>query len=178
MAAGFHLNLDYDAALARLPGILEVAQQELDKAAYRSLRKTAQWLRTHSARELGRELNIPNTPIKHRFNVYPIRGEQEFKLWIGINPLSVHYLGDPKQTPTGVKVRRREYEGAFISPMKSSAKLVWRRKGRERLPIERVTEEWGDDALRVIDRWERRATTRFIEIFEQEARYALIKATE
>jgi hypothetical protein len=176
MAAGFHLDLDYDAALARLPGALELAQRELDKAADRALRKTAQWLRTHSAREIGRELSIPNTPIKHRFSVYPIRGAREVKLWIGINPLSVHYLGDPRQTPTGVRVRRRDYEGAFISPMKSSAKLVWRRKGRERLPIERVTEEWGDQALTVIERWERRATTRFIEIFEQEARYALTKA--
>jgi hypothetical protein len=57
--------------------------------------------------------------------------------------------------------------------MKSRSPMVWRRKGRERLPIEKVTEDWQEVAQPVIQRWERRATARFAEIFEQEARYVL-----
>ena len=108
-----------------------------------------------------------------RDRVYPVRGQRETKLWIGLAPLSVHYLGNPRQTPTGVSVGRHDYRHAFVDPMKSRSPMVWRRKGRERLPIEKVTEDWQEVAQPVIQRWERRATARFAEIFEQEARYVL-----
>ena len=54
MAAGFALDIDMSEALARAPDILSAARQELDRAADRALTKTAKWLRTHSAREIGR----------------------------------------------------------------------------------------------------------------------------
>ncbi len=173
MAAGFALDIDMSEALARAPDILSAARQELDRAADRALTKTAKWLRTHSAREIGRELSIIQRPIRIRFKVYPVRGQRETKLWIGLAPLSVHYLGNPRQTPTGVSVGRHDYRHAFVDPMKSRSPMVWRRKGRERLPIEKVTEDWQEGAQPVIQRWERRATARFAEIFEQEARYVL-----
>lgn len=173
MANGFHLDLKVDDAFHRVPELIRATRGQLDRAADRALKKTAQWLRTHSAREIGQVLDIPNGPLKRRFAIYPRRGAREVKLWIGINPLDVHYLGDPQQTPSGVKVRRREYRGAFIAPMRSSGKIVWQRKGRERLPIEKVRQAWDKDAMTVIDRWERRATARFIELFEHEARHAL-----
>lgn len=173
MASGFEIDVDMNSALARMPDILNAARKELDLASDRALRKTAKWLRTHSAREIGRELRIVQRPIRSRFHVYPIRGQQETKLWIGLEPLSVHYLGDPRQTPEGVKVGRRDYPHAFVDPMKSSSPMVWRRKGRERLPVEKVTLGIEDVAMPAIERWERRATARFIEIFEQEARHVL-----
>ncbi|MNJ81960.1 hypothetical protein D3C77_810550 [compost metagenome] len=57
--------------------------------------------------------------------------------------------------------------------MKTRHRLVWRRKGRERLPLERVTEDWDGPAMDVLSRWEKRAMERFAELFEQEARYVL-----
>ena len=53
------------------------------------------------------------------------------------------------------------------------ARVIERRKGRERLPIEKVTEDWEGEGLGALERWERRATNRFMELFEQEARYVL-----
>lgn len=176
MAHGFELTIDIDSAFSRVPDIITATRDEIDKAAARALKKTAQWLRTHSAKEIGSELGIIQRPIRQRYQVYPIRGKAETKLWIGLRPLGVHYLGDPRQTPSGVSVGRRNYDHAFIDPMKSRTPMVWRRKGKERLPIEKVTEEWGDVARSAIERWERRATRRFIELFEQEARYVLSPA--
>jgi len=175
MPAGFGLDIDMSEALARAPDILNAARKELDRAADRALTKTAQWLRTHSARELGKELGIVQRPLKVRFRVYPVRGERVTRLWVGLDPISVHYLGNPRQTPTGVRVGRQDYDHAFVDPMRSGSPMVWRRKGSERLPIEKVTKDWQDDALPVIQRWERRATTRFAEIFEQEARHVLTR---
>ncbi|HBO6581490.1 TPA: hypothetical protein L4809_006368 [Pseudomonas aeruginosa] len=149
------------------------APRKLDVAAARALRKTAQWLRTHSSREIARELGITQSPIRHRYNIYSQSTAREVKLWVGLQPIGVHYLGTPRQTPTGVKVGHREYDAAFISPMKSTQRLVFRRKGRERLPIEKVTEDWEGPAVSALERWERRALERFMELFEQEARYVL-----
>lgn len=169
--AGYELNLQADgwASVEAPPG----RSEKLDIAAARALRKTAQWLRTHSTREIARELRITQSPVRHRYIINTRSTANEVKLWVGLNPISVHYLGTPQQTPTGVKVEHRAYDDAFISPMKTRHRLVWRRKGRERLPIERVTEDWDGPALDVLSRWEKRSMERFAELFEQEARYAL-----
>ncbi|HCE6978407.1 TPA: hypothetical protein NHP34_006056 [Pseudomonas aeruginosa] len=170
--AGFQLNFEVDG-WGSVERALADAPRKLDIAAARALRKTAQWLRTHSSREIARELGITQSPVRHRYNIYSQSTAREVKLWVGLQPIGVHYLGTPKQTPTGVKVGHRDYDDAFISPMKSSQRLVFRRKGRERLPIEKVTEDWEGPALGALERWERRAMERFMELFEQEARYAL-----
>ncbi|HEC0486920.1 phage tail protein [Pseudomonas aeruginosa] len=170
--AGFELNFAADgwagveSALAGMPA-------KLDLAAARALRKTAQWLRTHSSREIARELGITQSPIRHRYQIHSRSTAQEVKLWVGLEPIAVHYLGEPRQTTTGVRVGHRQYDDAFISPMKSRQRLVWRRKGRERLPIEKVEEDWQGPAMTALERWERRAMDRFVELFEQEARYVL-----
>jgi hypothetical protein len=173
--AGFELKFDVsgwagvERALADMP-------RKLDLAAARALRKTAQWLRTHSSREIARELSITQSPVRHRYSIYSQSTASEVKLWVGLQPIGVHYLGTPKQTATGVKVGHREYDDAFIAPMKSSERLVFRRKGRERLPLEKVTEDWEGPAISVLERWERRALERFMELFEHEASYALQSA--
>lgn len=170
--AGFQLNFEVDG-WGDVERALAAAPRKLDLAAARALRKTAQWLRTHSTREIARELAITQSPVRHRYSIYSKSTASEVKLWVGLQPISVHYLGTPRQTSSGVKVGHRDYEDAFISPMKSSHRLVFRRKGRERLPIEKVTEDWEGPALSALERWERRAMDRFMELFEQEARYVL-----
>ncbi|MFU4162800.1 phage tail protein [Pseudomonas aeruginosa] len=170
--AGFQLNFEVDG-WGDVERAIADAPRKLDVAAARALRKTAQWLRTHSSREIARELGITQSPIRHRYNIYSQSTAREVKLWVGLQPIGVHYLGTPRQTRTGVKVGHREYDAAFISPMKSTQRLVFRRKGRERLPIEKVTEDWEGPAVSALERWERRALERFMELFEQEARYVL-----
>lgn len=150
--AGFEVNFAVDG-WGHAEMEIGKAAKKLDLAAARALRKTAQWLRTHSSREIAKELRISQSPIRHRFDVFSQATSREVKLWVGLRPLSVHYLGTPKQTATGVSVGHREYEDAFISPMKTKHQLVWRRKGRERLPLERVTEDWASEGVTALERW-------------------------
>ena len=173
--AGFEVNFAVDG-WGHAEMEIGKAAKKLDLAAARALRKTAQWLRTHSSREIAKELRISQSPIRHRFDVFSQATSREVKLWVGLRPLSVHYLGTPKQTATGVSVGHREYEEAFISPMKTKHQLVWRRKGRERLPLERVTEDWASEGVTALERWEKRAEQRFVELFEQEARHVFTPA--
>lgn len=173
--AGFQLNFAVEG-WGQAEMEIGQAAKKLDLAAARALRKTAQWLRTHSSREIAKELRIAQSPIRHRFDIFSQATAREVKLWVGLRPLSVHYLGTPKQTPTGVSVGHRQYEDAFISPMKTRHQLVWRRKGRERLPVERVVEDWASEGVTALERWEKRAEQRFVELFEQEARHVFSPA--
>jgi hypothetical protein len=171
--AGFQLNLALSEGLAQVPEILNRMRRELDLAAARALRKTANWLRTHSTKEIAKELKISQSPLRHRYDVYTRAAGKEVKVWVGLRPISVHYLGNPKTTSTGVSVGHRAYEDAFIGQPKNGTPMVWMRKGRERLPIAVVREDWEGPALTVLERWEQRAQERFVELFEQEARYVL-----
>lgn len=173
--AAFQLNLDASGWID-VENKVANAPKLLDLAAARALRKTANWLRTHSSREIARELGIAQSPVRHRYNVYSQSTASEVKLWVGLQPLSVHYLGNPKQTDTGVSVGHREYADAFIAPMKTRYPLVFRRKGRERLPVEKVTEDWEHEGMTSLERWEKRAMNRFVELFEQESRHVFSSA--
>ena len=168
--AGFQLNLQV-SGWADVESNIGQASEKLDLAAARALRRTAQWLRTHSSREIAKELRIVQSPIRHRYNIYSESTANQVKLWVGLRPISVHYLGTLKQTATGVSVGHRQYDDAFISPMKTKFPLVFQRKGRERLPIKRVMEDWEGSGLSALERWERRAQNHFIEQFEREARH-------
>lgn len=170
---GFRLNLELADGLAAVPEILNRTRRQLDLAAARALRKTAQWLRTHSSREIAKELRIVQSPIRHRYNLYSEAAGNTVKVWVGLQPISVHYLGNPRQTATGVQVGHRNFDDAFLGSMRGGPEMVFRRKGRERLPLERVTEDWEGPALTILERWEQRAQRRFVELFEQEARYVL-----
>ncbi|MCW6036820.1 phage tail protein [Spirulina subsalsa FACHB-351] len=176
MQGGFEISLRMREAQNRMPELIEATAKQLELAVGRALRKTGQWLRTHSVRELGRELGITQAPLRQRFKLYPRVEDGQVKVWVGLRPISVHYLGSPAQTVTGVRVGRQSYDGAFVNPMRSRHMLVWRRKGRERLPIERVTQEIAELGEAVVQRWETRVEARFIELFEQEVRYVLSSA--
>lgn len=174
--AGFRLELQVDQAISQLPEILNTMQRNLDLAAARAVRRTGRWLSSHSSREIAKELRIRQTPVRKRYSLYTQARGNEVKVWVGLDPIAVHYLGQPKENGSGVSVAHRQYDDAFIAANKAGKELVFIRKGRQRLPIKVVTEDWEGPALSVLERWEKRAMERFIELFEEEARNVLAKA--
>ncbi|MCH9690996.1 MAG: hypothetical protein K0U59_02850 [Gammaproteobacteria bacterium] len=168
MAVGFEVKLDVSQELQDVAAQVTATTQQLELAAQRALTKAARWLRIHSLRELGQQLGVRQTPLKKRFQVYPQHHQGAVRFWVGLQPIGVHRLGAPKVTQRGVKVGRTEYPGAFISPMKSQQALVFRREGKSRTPIALIEEDIDEQALAVIERWERRVFQRFKELFEQE----------
>jgi len=169
MARGFEMKIDLSGE-SDISSLISATTEQLERAAHRAMTKTAQWLRTYSVRELGQELGVKQEPLRKRFKVFPQRGKGEVRFWVGLDPIAVHRLGDPTVTASGVRVKGRDYDGAFIAPMKSSEKLVFRRRGKERTPIYKVEQDINDEAVSVIERWERRVFVRFKELFEQEAK--------
>lgn len=173
MGSGF--EIDVSGQLAGVGCLLGVLDKQLNNAVDRALRKTAKWLSVHSLREIGQELQIKQQAIKPRFKVYPqIRGK-EVKLWVGLFPIAVHHLGASRQTADGVNVGKRRFQSAFLASAGNGPEMVWRRRGSERLPVERVMEDIAGPVESILRRFERRAVARFAEIFEQEVRFELGK---
>lgn len=166
---GFEMTLDVSDQAEEIQALVDTTSKQLAVAVHRAMIKAATWLKTHSIRELGAELGVKQEPLKQRFNIYPKKSAGEVRLWIGLEPIGVHRLGNPKVSREGVRVNSKEYEDAFIAPMKSKHALVFRRRGKERLPIDLVDEDIDKQAVEVIERWERRLMTRFKEILEHEA---------
>ena len=158
MTHGFKMTLDVSGETENIGAHIAATVRQLEVAAARAAVKVAQWLRTHSVRELGQELGVKQEPLKKRFKVYPRHSQGQVRLWVGLLPIAVHRLGQPKLVQGGVRVGSREYDGAFISAMNSDQPLVFRRVGRERLSIELVEEDVSEDMLGVLERWERRVT--------------------
>ncbi len=172
MAYGFEIDVgdQVDNAAKYLSGL----ESRLDIVSGRALKKVAKWLAVHSLREIGKELEIKQQPLKRRFKVYP-GGDKEVKLWVGIFPIAVHHLGSVKKTPDGVRVGRRRYGGAFMASAGGGSEMVWRRKGRERLPVERVTEDISDPVRDALQRWESRVSKKFADILQHEINFELNK---
>ena len=173
---GFRLDLQLDQAISRVPEILDGLQRDLDLAGARATLRAGRWLSQHSSREIAKELRIRQSPVRHRYQLHTRAKGKEVKIWVGLEPIAVHYLGEPKETASGVSVGHRKYDDAFIADNRGGKQLVWIRKGRQRLPIKVVTEDWEGPAQSVLERWEKRAMERFVEFFEEEARNVIAKA--
>ncbi len=171
------LQLDFqlDQEFAYLEAKLTALAPQLQRAVDRALRKTARWLETHSKRELGRELKLPIRVLSIRFqHVLQLKGQQKSAVvWFGVNPIEARYLGSARQNRRGTRVGRHQFDLAFTASMKNAHKNVFRRKGRERLPIEVVRMSIDKESTLIFQRFYQRAQGRFSEVLQQELNFVL-----
>lgn len=183
-----HLEMDLGHELAELEEQLRLSFPQVQKAVTRALKKTAKWIETHSKRELGTALSLPQRIFSVRFHhSYKLKsGERAVSVWFGLNPIAISQLGKAKQHSTGVRVGRYNFDGAFIATMKSGHEGVFKRKSssntrREKrpdgqwteLPIEEERFSIEDIAQPIVERYYVRAEARFKEILQQEINFAL-----
>lgn len=183
-----HLEMDLGDELAELEEQLLVSFSQIQKAVNRALRKTARWLETHSKRELGVALAVPQRIFSTRYHQsYQLKGtKRSVSVWFGLNPIAVYQLGNARQTSTGVRVGRHEFNGAFIATMDSGHTAVFKRSNtadsrREKrkdgqwteLPIEEERFAIEDIAEPILERYHARAEARFKQVLQQEINFAL-----
>jgi hypothetical protein len=110
----------------------------------------------------------------------PREGEDSAMVWVGTNPYPVHRLGRViwRRRAEGARVGRRRYPGAFAWGKNANRPLVWRRAGRQRLPIEVVTEEIHAGIDADIKRIEVAAVMRYRRLLAQELNYELQKVVK
>jgi len=194
-----YLNIDLGADTQSITSGLPNIDGKVAKAVHRATKKAAQWLVTHSIREMAKELGIKQAPLKERFIVDSQKSNVH--IWVGLLEIGAHHIANPQQNSAGVKVGKEQYDGAFYKTVYGSEGRVYIRAKRNRafkhsvvrqrrrlyphydhsfmtenkgrFPVQTIgisIEEVGEE---VLGRYERRLNKRYKEILEQELHYAL-----
>ncbi len=192
-----HLKLDLSDDLVELEKQLLASVPQLNRAIDRALKKTARWLETHSKRELGLALQVPQRVFKARFfrHFSTKDGSRSVNVWFGLDSMRAIDLGNPRQTDMGVKVGKHFFSGAFIAKMQSGHVGIYRRSNEfkrnfssdERnemrqkrtdgqwteLPIEEVGFSIEQIAKPILERYYARAEARFKQLLKQEINFVI-----
>lgn len=174
------LNID-QRELDRLLIELDATDKIVTKALRSTVGRMSSWLKTRAARVVSKELKLKVSGIRKRMKNIKFKPSSDGGaggVWIGLNPIDLKYLS-AVQDSRGVTVRKQgiSIKGAFMGPrpgVKSEKYrgVVFKRKGRQRLPIEK--QEWeikkrAEDALddNVFAGFE----AQFYKVFERELKW-------
>lgn len=120
------ISLQLDAqALKGFQDFTRLVPKAAHAAQRRAINKTLRWLRTHIAREVGRQERIAIAAVRQRLRAFPVSGSGQGKLWFGINPIEASRAGRPRQSRTGVSVAGRKYQGAFFKTVYGGNPDIW-----------------------------------------------------
>ncbi|RMO70575.1 hypothetical protein [Pseudomonas syringae group genomosp. 3] len=188
------------ADLDALTKFAAVVPKAAAAAQRRAINKTLRWLRTHIAREVGRQERIAVAAVRQRLRAYPASGSaMRGKLWFGLDAISASRIGRARQTRSGVSVAGRRYQGAFFKTVYGGSPDIWIRtaskhfdandyaptrqgKGRSgfieengsRFPLAKAKISL-EGARPHFDDWVKRADARLLEILKQEFNFELQK---
>ena len=105
-------------------------------AQRRAINKTLRWLRTHIARDVGRQERIAIAAVRQRLRAFPVSGNGQGRLWFGIKPIEASRAGRPRQTRTGVSVAGRKYQGAFFKTVYGGKPDIWIRTASKHFDLD------------------------------------------
>ncbi|WP_176307946.1 phage tail protein [Burkholderia ambifaria] len=165
------IEIDIKEATTVLQGLSPTAMQA---AWRRTLRKTAGWIKSQTAKEVGAATKIPQKAIRRRLYFF-LRSADTGKVWLGLNPIEAHRLGNATRTRKGMRVGRQSFEGAWRQTNRKPDGPIYERVGKERMPYRMVTVAWqqsGDPAFR---RAAKACEARLMVILRQEVNYELQK---
>lgn len=149
MAGWLSLNID-ESQLQRAALDFDATPAQLRKAWRSALTKMARWIRTRSARGLSSELELPQNIIRARIKSTMDQKGGSLRVWYGLDPVGLSSL-KPRQTSEGVTAGKHKRPGAFLANSRSGTRQVFKREGKQRLPIKRQTVDINDRAVTYIE---------------------------
>jgi hypothetical protein len=137
--------------LARVKIALGVLEADITAAIKTATRRTFKWAEREAAKQIAAEAGIPYRAARTRTrSKYRLTGSGQ--VWFGLNPVSAKYLG------------AKERKGGFTAPKLNQH--FFRRRGRDRLPIDRVEKAIEDEGVGVVEgEFPREVQDRLIEEF-------------
>lgn len=132
--------------LKRIADEFASSEKDLRRAFSRALSRTARTLRTRARKDLREGLSLRSAAVlkaRLRLARYKARGSGmgAARLWVGTNDLpATAFKGTPREAAGGARVGGRSFPGAFVGRGSDSGKrIVFKRRGQARLPIQAVT---------------------------------------
>lgn len=103
----------------------KLVPKAVSAAQRRAVNKVLRWLRTHIARDVGRQERIAIAAVRQRLKAFPVSSNGQGRLWFGINPIESSRAGRPRQSRSGVSVAGRRYQGAFFKRVYGGNPDIW-----------------------------------------------------
>lgn len=103
--------------------------KDVEKAVTKALKIASRWLARESVKRIGKKLSIRNSAGNRRVRINKV-DKNTGGVWYGLQPLSLAYARNYKQTSSGVQSGDRFYKGAFAQVMSGSRELIWQRVGK------------------------------------------------
>ena len=103
----------------------KLVPKAVEAAQRRAVNKVLRWLRTHIARDVGRQERIAIAAVRQRLKAFPVSSNGQGRLWFGNNPIEASRAGRPRQSRTGVSVAGRRYKGAFFKRVYGGNPDIW-----------------------------------------------------
>lgn len=151
---------------ARVRELLGVLQKDMKAALRTAVRQAGQWANREGARGLAKAVNVPLSTMRKglrlKFQYQSVKGFSTARLWYGLNPISLKYLG-ARQQKKGVRSRGTTYKGAFISATLGGH--AFRRKGPDRLPLEEIDFTIVEKGNAFLAEFEGKVAAKFVEFF-------------
>ncbi|GAA4649916.1 hypothetical protein GCM10023116_21980 [Kistimonas scapharcae] len=130
------LTIELDETLNRLTAEFKSSPEKVSQAIRRTMTKLSRFSERQVLRELSRRVSVSQALLKNLGRVKvtlepPGRhGNNGYQvvIWVGLSAIPAHYLGNPRQTRSGVRVGRRFWQGAFLlQPVNSNHAMVFKR---------------------------------------------------
>lgn len=175
----------------------------MQNAWRRTLRKTANWVKSQTAKAVSKETRIPQKLLRQRLYFF-LRSRDTGKVWLGLNALEADRLGKPRQTRAGVTVGQHRFQSAWIyrsrysdggaqrtikikrssgavetksyNSSDANTGKVFQRVGKARTPYQRVKFDWSGSGEAAFRDAAARAEERLLVVLRQEVNYEIQKA--
>lgn len=133
--SNFSVNPAFDQ-IDKIVSSIKALPDQVNRASLFAINRTAEWLKSSAAREISAEKRVKLKVILDRIKILKANKKQ---LSANINAnmwaLKGKDLGNMTQSSFGATAGSHLFKRAFVANMKSGHRGVFRRKGKERLPI-------------------------------------------
>lgn len=163
---------------------LRETKTTIDKAEKRAVRKTAEFAKSIIARDVAKQLQVPAFSVKARVSTHDRTTDLGgFKVWGGLRNLPARRLVRDakslkrfidKRPRKGVRLGKYFWQSSFVAPIGKGDKYdVFMRKGKERLPIQRINVDVSEPLTLAFKAAEPQISERLSKTLAQELNFAL-----
>lgn len=172
MSSTIKVEIDVKQVLDLMHGLPPAAMQN---AWRRTLRKTANWVKSQTAKAVSKGTKIPQKVLRQRLYFF-LRSRDTGKVWLGLNAIEANRLGKVRQTRIGVTAGRFRFPGAWLMKNIAPDGPVYRRTGKDRTPYEQVKYDWSSSGETAFRDAAARSEERLMVVLRQEVNYEIHKA--
>ena len=159
--------------LDRIGRDLGATAAQIAPAMRTAVSRVTKWAGNEAARRISKATKVTGKVLKGRMRV-EVMGKDGVlgRVWAGLSPIPLKAM-KPRQTKSGVTAGPAKRPGAFIS--KKLGGHVFKRTGKERLPIEKETFSILDPGMDAMGSLEKEIGERLQREFESQLKWQMSK---